>query len=239
MGDASVVEVARLLVAAENPVVIAGRHAQPAGHGALHRVRRGAAGAGDQATCRVTPHYQPGGQRNADVILGPRSRISGHATTVRDQLSDSPGLTPRPAEGAEHQYRRVPRTNTRFPAPGLISITADAEATLPVLIEAVKRLLTSTGPRFRIAERCWRRRRAPCAGASGGDLRMEFQSDQPGASSGRGARKHEDWAGGRELANFQWDYTKLPVRSLRSAQGAEAGAAVVGLLWRIVHGHST
>jgi acetolactate synthase-1/2/3 large subunit len=161
-------ETARLLVAAERPVLIADRAARtPAGLQALVELAETLqAGVVDQGGRLNFPSRHPLNQSSrarpaiaeADVILGLEvGDFFGTLHAVRDQLHRS--------------FRRIAQPNARtitistrdlaikanyqdfqrFQAVD-VSIAADAEASLPALTEAVKRLLTADD-RTRFAER--------------------------------------------------------------------------------------
>lgn len=153
-GDsASVAAVAKLLVAAENPVIFADR---------CVRTEAGQALLVELAETLQAPvvggkfpnHHplsQAGGRAlvaNADLIVGLEvPDLWGTVNTVRDQLHRSTQTFIKPTTKvvsisalelgmkSNYQYfQRYPETE--------ISIVADAEATLPYLIEACKRLIT-------------------------------------------------------------------------------------------------
>ena len=154
-GDsASVAAVAKLLVDAENPVIFADR---------CVRTEAGQALLVELAETLQAPvvggkfpnHHplsQAGGRpliANADLIVGLEvPDLWGTVNTVRDQLHRSTQTFIKPATKvvsisalelgmkSNYQYfQRYPETD--------ISIVADAEATLPYLIEACKRLITA------------------------------------------------------------------------------------------------
>ena len=160
-GDsASVAAVAKLLVNAENPVIFADRCVRTeAGQALLVEL------AETQLQAPVVggkfPNHHPlsqaGGRgliANADVILGLEvPDLWGTVNTVRDQLCRSTQtfikLTTKVVSisalelgmKSNYQYfQRYPETE--------ISIVADAEATLPYLIEGCKRLITADRKRF-------------------------------------------------------------------------------------------
>ena len=159
-GDSgAVAEAARLLVAAESPVIVADRAARtPAGHGAPRRAGRDAAGAGRRSgrppEFPDAPSAQPhrsrpraGRERRRD----PRPRADGflgHVDAYRDQLRRTSRPSTRPGaklisitagdlyvKGNYQDFQRYPEVD--------LAMAADAEATLPSLIEAVKRLITA------------------------------------------------------------------------------------------------
>ena len=161
-------ETARLLVAAERPVIVADRAARtPAGLQALVELAETLqAGVVDQGGRLNFPSRHPLNQSSrarqaiaeADVILGLEvGDFFGTLHAVRDQLHRS--------------FRRIAQPNARTITISTrdlaikanyqdfqrfqdvdVSIAADAEASLPALTEAVKRLLTADD-RTRFAER--------------------------------------------------------------------------------------
>ena len=166
-GDmAAVVEVAKLLVAAENPVIVADRAARtPAGLARLIELAEALqAAVVDQGGRMNFPSRHPLNQSGqsratlaaADVILGLEvNDFWGTINTYRDQLHRSSRSLLKPGAktiaismrdlGVKANYQDI----QRFPALDL-TITGDAEATLPSLVEAVKRL--ATGDRRRAFE---------------------------------------------------------------------------------------
>ncbi len=158
-GDSgAVTEAARLLVAAENPVIVADRAARtPAGMALLIELAETLqAPVIDQAARLNFPTRHPlnHSQRSravvadADVILGLElTDFWGVVNSFRDQLhrtsksiiSDGTKLISITAgdlymKGNYQDFQRYPEVD--------LAIAADAEATLPSLIEAVKRLIT-------------------------------------------------------------------------------------------------
>ena len=159
-GDsASVAAVAKLLVAAENPVIFADRCVRTqAGQDLLVELAETlqAPVVGGKFPSRH-PLNQAGGRgliANADLVVGLEvSDLWGTVNSVRDQLHRTsqsflkPGAKVVSISALElgiksnYQYfQRYPETD--------ISITADAEATLPYLIEQCKLLLTADRKRF-------------------------------------------------------------------------------------------
>ena len=152
-GDSgSVAEVARLLVAAENPVIVAGRAARtPEGMKLLVELAE-TLQAGVQGGGRNFPSRHPlnagGGLRTADVILGLQvDDFWGTLNDMRDQQERTYKSVIRPGakvisisswdlytKSNYQDFQRYPEVD--------IAIAADAEATLPSLIEACKRLIT-------------------------------------------------------------------------------------------------
>ena len=179
----AVAEVARLLVAAENPVIVADRYARtPAGLGLLvelaETLQAAVSDQGDRMNFPSQHHLSQGGGAvgRADVVLGLElSSLWGTVNSMRDQLYRSSrsriqGDTTVITITAGDLYTKSNyQTFNRFEEVD-IAIAADAEATLPSLIEAVKREVTADrrrvfeerGARFREAklEALQRRREA-------------------------------------------------------------------------------
>jgi len=158
-GDSgAVAEAARLLVAAENPVLVAGRLARtPAGIDLLRELAETLqAPVMDQAGRMNFPSRHPlnhtfsrGVIANADVIVGLEVwDMWGTVNSLRDQLH----RTSRPIAKADAKLISISAAELytkanyqdfqRFTEVDL-SIAGDAEATLPSLIEAVKRLINA------------------------------------------------------------------------------------------------
>lgn len=152
-GDSgSVAEVARLLVAAENPVIVAGRAARTADGMKLLVELAETLQASVQGGGRSFPSRHPlnaaGGIRTADVILGLQvDDFWGTVNDMRDQQERSYKSATKP--GAKlisiSSWDLYTKSNyqdfQRYPELDM-AIAADAEATLPSLIEACKRLIT-------------------------------------------------------------------------------------------------
>ena len=166
-GDmAAVAAVAALLVAAENPVIVADRAARtPAGLASLLELAEALQAAViDQGGRMNFPSRHPLNQSGqsratlaaADVILGLElTDFWGTVNTYRDQLHRSSRSILKPGAktiaistrdlGIKANYQDF----QRFPELD-VTIAGDAEATLPSLVEAVKRLIT--GDRRRVFE---------------------------------------------------------------------------------------
>jgi acetolactate synthase-1/2/3 large subunit len=159
-GDsAAVAETARMLVAAENPVIVADRAARtPEGFRlvvelaeTLHAPVIDQTGRLNMPTLHPLNHSDNGRAliANADVILGLElTDFWGTVHAYRDQLFRTSRPITKPgtkmisitagdlyAKGNMQDLQRYPETD--------LAIEADAEATLPSLIDAVKRLLTA------------------------------------------------------------------------------------------------
>ena len=155
----AVAEAARLLVAAENPVIIADRAARtPAGMKLLVDLAEALQAPVIDQGGRMNFPYAPSAQSHrarralvgtADVILGLElTDFWGTVHSYRDQLQRTSQPITKP--GAKlisitagdlflhsnyQDFQRYPEVD--------LAIAADAEATLPSLIEAVKRLITA------------------------------------------------------------------------------------------------
>jgi acetolactate synthase I/II/III large subunit len=152
-GDsAGVAELAKLLVAAENPVLLAGQAIRtPEGMTLLVELAEAlqAPVAGGKFPSRH-PLRQPAGRliRNADVILGlDVTDFWGTVNSVRDQQErTSQVLTKNGVKlvsiTANDLYLKSNYQNFQRYTEVDMAIAADPEATLPSLIEAVKRLIT-------------------------------------------------------------------------------------------------
>ena len=159
-GDsASVAAVAKLLVNAENPVIFADRCVRSEAGQAL-LVELAETLQAPVVGGKFPNHHplsQAGGRAliaNADLIVGLEvPDLWGTVNTVRDQLHRTTQTFIKPTTKvvsisalelgmkSNYQYfQRYPETE--------ISIVADAEATLPYLIEACKRLITADRKRF-------------------------------------------------------------------------------------------
>jgi acetolactate synthase-1/2/3 large subunit len=166
-GDVAVVaEVAKLLVAADHPVIVADRAARtPAGLASLVELAEALqAAVVDQGGRMNFPSRHPLNQSGqsratlgaADVILGLElTDFWGTVNTYRDQLHRSSRSILKPgAKTIAISTRELGITANyqdfqRFPELDL-TIAGDAEATLPSLVDAVKKLIT--GDRRRVFE---------------------------------------------------------------------------------------
>jgi thiamine pyrophosphate-dependent acetolactate synthase large subunit-like protein len=153
-GDpAAVAEVARLLVNAENPIIVSGRSARTAEGMKLLVELAETLQAPVQGEARNFPSRHPlsgaGNIRQADVILGLQvDDFWGTVHNFRDQQERTYTSITRPGarlisisswdlytKSNYQDFQRYPEVD--------IAIAADAEATLPTLIEACKRLITA------------------------------------------------------------------------------------------------
>jgi acetolactate synthase I/II/III large subunit len=159
-GDvAAVTEVAKLLVAAEHPVIVADRAARtPAGLASLVELAEALqAAVVDQGGRMNFPSRHPLNQSGqsratigaADVILGLElTDFWGTVNSYRDQLHRSsrsilkPGAKTMAISTRDLVVKANYQDFQRFPELDL-TIAGDAEATLPSLVDAVKRLITA------------------------------------------------------------------------------------------------
>jgi acetolactate synthase-1/2/3 large subunit len=246
-GDAgSVAEAAKLLVAADNPVVIAG-HVVRSADGMRQFIEFAEAlqvpviDQGGNLPSRHPLNQSPGGRgliANADVILGlDVEDFWGALHNYRDQLHRS--------------YQPIARNNVK-----LISITtrdlylksnyqdferfqevdlamaADPDVTLPSLTEAIKR--STTDDRKRAFQDRAEKLSTACQKAfEHARLDASYAWDASPISLGRlsaevwAAVKNEDWAGG--IAGVEWNYDKYYQRTRVSSAagvGYQAPSAV-------------
>jgi len=164
-GDsAAVVEAAKMLVAADNPVIVAGRVARtPNGIKLLVELAETLQAGVLDRRFRMNfptrhPLYNVGSVTTADVVLGLEVPDFWNATHTQTPINRM-GMTSRPTTKAGAKLITITagdlfsRSNYqdfgRYAEVDL-AIAADAEATLPALIEACKRLMTPD--RKRVAE---------------------------------------------------------------------------------------
>lgn len=260
-GDAgAVAEAARLLVNAQNPVIVADRLARtPAGMARLIELAEALqAPVIDQGGRMNFPSRHPlnqssGGRAllaNADVILGLElTDFWGTVSAFRDSLIRTsrsiikPGATlisinanDLHAKGNYQDFQRYPEVD--------IAMAADAEATLPALTEACKRLITAD------KRRAFQERGSKLAEAQQNAIeRMRAEAayawEASPISTARVAAelwaqiRNEDWALVAESGNSSgwarrlWNFDK-PYRHLGGSGGAGVGygapAAVGGAL---------
>jgi len=227
-GDSgSVAEAARLLVAAENPVIIAGR---------VGRTEAGAAHLKELGDFLQAPVINAGGgggggnvqARNADVILGlDVSDFWSVANSFRDQAQRT--WKPATRKGAklisittEDLYIKSNYQDFQRYAEVDLAMAADSEATLPSLIEAVKRL--ATDDRKRVFEERGskivdarktaldRARTAATYGWDSSPISLPRLSAEVWAQV-----KNEDWAGG--MGGYPWVYDKHYQRGFGGSSG--------------------
>jgi thiamine pyrophosphate-dependent acetolactate synthase large subunit-like protein len=252
----SVTETARLLVAAENPVVIAG-HIARTPEGMQHLIEFAEAlqvpivDQGGNLPSRHPLNQAGGGGgliRDADVILGlDVEDFWGTVHSYRDQLERS--YEPITKAGAKmisistiDQYLKANYQNSQRFQEFDLSMNADPETTLPSLTEAVKRVTTTDRKRAfeergkKLAEASLRsHERARTEATYGWD---SSPISLPRLSAEVWAQvKNEDWAGG--MAGAEWNYDKHYQRTrIASAAGVgyQAPAAVGAALAHRKHG---
>ena len=248
--SAAVEEAARLLVAAENPVLVAGRLARtPAGMALLIELAETLQAAViDQGNRLNFPSRHPlnlsqrarGVTAAADVILG-LEVVDFWATvnTLRDQLHRS--VQPIAKSSAKlisvttgDLYIRANYQDFRRLQDVDLAIAADGEATLPALIEAVKRL--ATPGRTRVFEaRGVKLAESSRAAAANARVAASYAWDASPVSTARlcaelwAQIKNEDWSlvssyysDGGGWPRRLWDFDK-PYRWLGDAGGGGIG----------------
>ena len=245
-GDSgAVAEAARLLVSAANPVIVAGRVARtPAGMQHLmefaEALQAPVIDQGDNLPSRH-PLLAAGGPallRDADVIIGLEvTDFWGTIHRFRDQLERSYQSNVKndakliSINSGDLYLKSNYQDFQRFQEVDL-AMAAEAEATLPALTEAVKRLLTD-------ARRSALQERGKKVAAAGQAALERARTDAtygwnaspislPRLSAELWAQvKSEDWAGGMD--GFQWNYEKHYQRTHISAAagvGFQAPSAV-------------
>jgi thiamine pyrophosphate-dependent acetolactate synthase large subunit-like protein len=267
-GDSgSVEEVARMLVAADNPVLVADRLARtPNGMKLLIDLAETlGASVIDQGSRMNFPSRHPlnQGQRagaaiaEADVIVG--LEVSDFWSTVnslRDQLHRSTRRLTRPNARlititTGDLYIRANYQDFRRMQDVDLAIAADGEATLPAIIEAVKRLATADRRRA-FQERAAKLGDASRAAAERSRVAASYAWDASPVSTGRlcaelwAQIKNEDWSlvssyysDGGGWPRRLWDFNK-PYHWLGHAGGGGIGygapASVGGALANRRHG---
>jgi acetolactate synthase-1/2/3 large subunit len=149
-GETSAVnEAAKLLVAAENPALFAGRAGSQAGMDLLVELAETLQAPIQGGLPSRHPLSQRGALDRADVVLGLEVEdLWGTLNSVRDQLHRSFRALTKPGTkvisiGTRDLYTKSNYQDfQRYPEVD-IAIAADVEATLPALIEACKRLITA------------------------------------------------------------------------------------------------
>jgi len=266
-GDAgAVAETARLLVNAQNPVIVADRAARtPAGMARLIELAETLqAPVIDQGGRMNFPTRHPlnqsaGGRQliaNADVILGLElTDFWGTVDAYRDSLVRTSRSIIKPGtklvsitagdlytKGNYQDFQRYPEVD--------IAMAADAEATLPSLIEACKRALTADRRRV-FEERGKKFAEANVNALARSRAEAAYAWDASPVSTARlmaelwAQIKNEDWALVSESGNTSgwgdrlWDFTKH-YQSLGGSGGAGVGygapAAVGAALANKKHG---
>ncbi|MGE3840875.1 MAG: thiamine pyrophosphate-binding protein [Vicinamibacterales bacterium] len=244
----AVAEAARLLVNAQNPVIVADRAA---------RTSRGVSLLVELAETLQSPVIDQGGRMNfpsrhplqhtasarqlvsnADVVLGLElTDFWGTVSAVRDALTRTSRVLTKPgtklisitaldlfARGNYQDFQRYPEVD--------IAMAADAEATLPVLIEACKRLLTADRRRT-LEERG--KRLAEAHARALVDMRQEaaYAWDASPISTARMAAeiwaqiKNEDWSLVSESGNSSgWALRLWDFKQYHQFLGDSGGAGV-------------
>ena len=235
---AEVAEIAKLLVAAENPLIIAGEFARDEqGMNLLVQLAE-TLQAPVQGGGRSMPNRHPlsagGGLiRNADVVLGlNKSRFYGDLNVSLDQQIRT--STPRTRAGAKvisistadlfmrSNYQNIDRYTEVD-----MSIAADPQATLPLLIEACRKLITPD------RRRVFEERGKKFAAASAAALERVREESTWGwdaspishlrlAAEVWDVIKHKDWASVGDDAYRLWNYDKF-YRRLGEVDGGGVG----------------
>jgi len=261
-GDSgAVLAAAKMLVAAENPVIVASRCARtPNGMKLLVELAETLQAAViDQGGRMNFPSRHPLNQSqaraiaDADVILALEvNDIWGVVNSFRDQLTRTSRPTTKPGmklvsvTTGDLYVKSNYQDFQRFAEVDL-AIAADAEATLPSLIEAVRRALTPDGKR-RFESRGAKLAEASSAALDRSRLEASYAWDASPVSTARlcaeiwGQIKDEDWAlvngtGGwaRRLWNFEKSYQWIG-SSGGAGVGYGAPAAVGAALAHKRHG---
>jgi acetolactate synthase I/II/III large subunit len=145
----AIAEVAKLLVAAENPVLFAGRARSQRGMDLLVELAETLQAPIQGGVPSRHPFSQRGPLDRADVVLGLEvDDLFGALNTVRDQLNRSFRSLTKPGAkivsiGTRDLYTKANYQDFQRYQESDIAIAADVEATLPALIEACNRLITA------------------------------------------------------------------------------------------------
>jgi len=261
-GDSgAVAELARLLVAAEHPVIVADRLARtPAAMKDLVELAQTLqASVIDQGGRMNFPGRHPLNQSqaraiaDADLIVGLEvSDFWGVVNSFRDQLTRSSRPTTKPGTKfvsitTGDLYMRANYQDFQRYAEVDLAIAADAEATLPSLIEAVKRLITPDRKRM-FEDRGGKLADASRAALDRSRLEASHAWDASPVSTARlcaelwGQIRNEDWAlvnGTGGWARRLWNFDK-PYQWIGGSGGAGVGygapAAVGAALAHKRHG---
>jgi acetolactate synthase I/II/III large subunit len=253
-GDSgAVAEVARLLVAAENPMIIVGGVRTQTGMDQIVALA-------DLLQCRVNggrfmpshhPLNQGGGVANADIIVGlDESDLWGRVHTMRDQLRRSERLNMKAGaklisiSSSDLYTKSNYQDFNRFSEVDM-ALAADAEATLPSLIEACKKLITADRKRV-FEERGKMLAAAKTRAMDQARREATYAWNASPISSDRlnaemwAAVKSKDWAAGpRGVVGPLWNVTKL-YQTMTAAGGVGLGhnmpASIGGALAHRKHG---
>jgi acetolactate synthase-1/2/3 large subunit len=145
----AVAEAAKLLVAAQNPALFAGRARSQAGMDLLVELAETLQAPLQGGLPSRHPLSQRGALDRADVVLGLEVEdLWGTLHSVRDQLNRSFRSLTKPGIkvitiGTRDLYTKANYQDFQRYQESDIAIAADVEATLPALIEACKRLITA------------------------------------------------------------------------------------------------
>jgi acetolactate synthase-1/2/3 large subunit len=237
-GDSgTVAEVAKLLVAADNPVIVAGRTARTPDGMKLMTELAETLQAPVQGGGRNMPSRHPlsggGSLGNADVILGLQvDDLWGTLNSYRDQQERSSRSIIKPTAkvvsiSSNDLYMRSNYQDFQRFAEVDLAVAADAQATLPALIEACKRLITADRRRL-LDERGKKLAAANAQSLERARTEATYGWDAIPISTGRVAAemweavKTKDWAlvggGGSRLWNIDKFYQTI----------GGGGAAAVG-----------
>lgn len=227
-GDSgAVAEAAKMLVSAEYPVIMADRVARtPRGAELLVELAETLQAAVLDAQGRVNfPSRHPlagGSVRNADVILAlEHSDLWGATNDMRDQLHRSSAPLTKPGVkiitiAATDLFTKSNYQDFQRLREADIAMAADAEATLPSLIEAIKKLITPERKSF-FADRGKKIAEANRLAQERSKQQATFGWDASPISTARLAAeiwqqiKGKDWSlvgGGGGWARRLWDFNK-------------------------------
>ena len=244
-GDSgSVAEAARLLVAAQNPVIIAGQVARTQDGmtrliGFAEAVQAPVIDQGGNFPTQHPLNASGGGGaliRNADVILGLEvDGLWGTLNSFRDQLYRTSRSNTRKdvkviSISAAQLYVKSNYQNFQRFAEVDLEMAADAEATLPALTEAAKRLITDDRKRAfqdRVAKLATARQTALDRARASATLAWDaspISIPRLYAEVWAGI-KNEDWALVGGGGSFLWNFDKYYQRTHGGSAGGEGFAA--------------
>jgi len=240
-GDSgSVAEAARLLVAAENPVIVTGRVGRSEAAAAQLKEL------GD--TLGATVINGGGGARaqveNADVILGlDVPDFWGVVNDYRDQAERTSKRVTKPGTKlisitTADLYMKSNYQDFQRYAEVDVAMAADSDATLPSLIEAVKRLTTDDRRRVfqdRNSKAVDARKKALDRARNAATYGWDASPiSWPRLSAEVWAQvKNEDWAGG--MGGYPWVYSKHYQRGLGGSSGGVGFAAPAAVGAALAH----
>ncbi len=233
-GDsAAVAEAARMLVAAENPLIIAGRAARtPAGLKSMIELAELLQAPVSDRRFRMNfptrhPLYGSGSLADADVVLGldvPDLWYATHSMTPVNKLGMESRPTTKPGAKIIHIFSGDLFAKSNYQDFGRytevdLSIAADSETTLPALIEACKKLITADRRSAfeargkKLAETAARNRQRDLEAAAFGFDASPISTARVSAELWN-ALKSEDWSLVSDVTFFSywplrlWDFTK-------------------------------